>query len=80
MIVERELVGRSLRVSGELLENPGMMFQHFLLFSWDFFFKKDMIFMGILTISRQFQGKMQSTFAVCFEISKQTTKQLCSLL
>ena len=40
MIVERELVGRSLRVSGELLENPGMMSQHFLLFSWDFSSKK----------------------------------------
>ena len=40
MIVERELVGRSLRVSGELLENPGMMFQHFLFFPGIFFFKK----------------------------------------
>ena len=63
-----------------LLEHTILPAQIVYILSWNFFFQKDLILMGILTISRQFQGKMQRTFAVCFEISKQTTKQLRSLL
>ena len=64
-----ELFERYLRVSWCTSE----LFERYLRVFWYVFFK---------TVKKimQFQVKIQIAFAVCFEISKQTAKQLCSLL